>query len=439
MTKIMMRRRTALTLSLGLLATACSKPKVAIIGTQIPVLPDTGALNVSANAPPVSLPPAVALADWPQVLANAAHAPGNIAAPLGVSRHWVASAGQGGGYRQPLLASPILANGQVFTMDAAARVSAFSAADGTKAWHTVTRPKHASEPNIGGGIGYDQGRIYASTGYGELLAMDAGSGKILWRQTLDFPTRTAPMIAGGLVALVTQNDLLLTFDAATGAPGWRFTGQVLQNTGPAVAISGAPAFADGIVVAGFASGMLAALDANSGTTLWEQSLAAASGQAGSLNFSDIVAPPVISGGVVYALGMGNTAMAVDLHSGAKVWTHSASGSQAFCLAGGFAFLLDSTQTLSAIHADDGLVSWSLQMPAFGNMKKKKEPLLWAGPVLVNGMLVLSNSRGEIAMVDAVAGVIKSSAKLAGPADMAPIAAGGLLLQLTRDAKLTAYA
>ncbi|GLR67994.1 pyrrolo-quinoline quinone [Acidocella aquatica] len=439
MTQNMMRRRTALTLSLGLLAASCAKPKVTIIGTQIPVLPDTGALDVSASAPPVSLPPAVALADWPQVLGNAAHAPGNAAGPLGLTRHWVASAGQGGGFRQPLLASPILANGQVFTMDATAEVAAFSATDGARAWRTSTRPKHSTEPNIGGGIGYDQGRIYASTGYGELLALDAGTGKILWRQALDFPTRTAPMIAGGLVALITQNDLLLTFDAATGAPGWRFTGQVLQNTGATVAIAGAPAFADGIVVAGFASGMLAALDANSGAPLWEQSLAAASGQASSLDFSDIVAAPVIAGGVVYALGLGNTAMAVDLHSGAKVWTHSASGAQPFCLAGGFAFLLDSTQTLSAIHADDGLVSWSLPMPAFGNMKKKKEPLLWAGPVLVNGMLVLTNSRGEIALVDAVAGVIKSTAKLAGPADMAPIAAGGLLLQLTRDAKLTAYA
>ncbi len=438
MTKNMMRRRTALTLSLGLLAASCSKPKPAIIGTQVPVLPDTGGLNVSAEAPPVSLPPAAALADWPQLLGNAAHSPGNAAGPLDLGKHWMALVGQGGGFRQPLLASPILANGQVFTMDANAVVSAFSAADGSRVWRTVTRPKGVSEPNIGGGIGYDQGRIYASTGYGELLALDAGTGKVIWRQGLDFPTRTAPMIAGGLVALIVQNDLLLTFDAASGAPGWRFTGQVLQDSGATAAISGAPAFADGILVAGFASGLLAALDANSGTPLWEQSLAAASGQTSSLDFSDIVAAPVIAGGVVYALGLGNTAMAVDLHSGAKVWTHSASGSQPFCLSGGFAFLLDNTQTLTAIHADDGLVSWSLQMPAFGNMKKKTEPVLWAGPVLVNGTLVLTSSHGEIAMVDAVAGALKSTAKLAGPADLAPIAAGGLLLQLTRDGKLTAY-
>ena len=434
----MMRRRTATSLlMLGLLA-SCAKPKPKIIGTQIPVLPVVDGLDVAPDAPPVSLPPPAPLADWPQLLGNAAHMAGNAAGPNGLTPHWVASVGAPGFYRQPLQASPILANGMVYAQDANGVVSAFSASDGSHVWRTRTRPKHASEVNLGGGIGYDGGRIYASTGYGELLALDAGSGHIIWRQALDFPTRTAPMIAGGLVAVVVQNDLLLTFDAVSGTPGWRFTGQVGDPPPAAVAITGAPAFADGIVVAGFSSGTLAALDANSGTPVWEQSLASSFGQASSLDFSDIVAAPVIADGVVYAIGLGDTAMAVDLHSGAKVWTHSAAGAQAFCLSGGFAFLLDRSQTLTAIHADDGLVSWSLQMPLYKNMKKKKHPLLWTGPVLVNGSLLLTSSLGTLAMVDPVAGAISSVAKLAGPADMAPIAAGGLLVQLTRDARLTAY-
>jgi outer membrane protein assembly factor BamB len=438
MTQTMMRRRTATTLMLGLLA-SCSTPKPKIAGTQIPVLPETSGLDVAVDAPSVTLPPAVALADWPQQLANPAHTPGNAAGPVNFSRHWQTSVGEAGGYRQPLQASALIAGSQVFAQDANGNVTAFSLSDGSHIWRQNTRPKHATETNLGGGIGYDSGRIYASTGYGELLCLDAGSGKIIWRQTLDFPTRTAPVIAGGLVALVVQNDLLLTFDAGTGTPGWRFTGQVGDPPTASVAVTGAPAYADGIVVAGFASGMLAALDANSGTPVWEQSLASSDGQASTLDFSDIVAAPVIANGVVYAISLGSTALAVDLHSGVKVWSHNAAGTQPFCLAGGFAFVLDKTQTLSAIHADDGLVSWSLQMPLYEHPKKKKKPLLWAGPVLVNGTLLLTNNQGDVALVDAVAGTITAKAKLNGPADMAPIAAGGVLLQLTRDAKLTAYA
>jgi outer membrane protein assembly factor BamB len=435
----MMRRRTALTtLSLGLLA-SCSTPAPKIAGLQIPVLPDTGDLAVSANAPGVTLPPARALPSWPQPLANAAHAPGNVAAPTGLSVRWSTSVGMGGGFRQPLLASPVMAQGMVFAMDANAMVSAHAAVDGRRLWHAPTRPPHTTEQNIGGGLAYDNGRLYVSTGYGQLIAMEASNGKVLWRQTLEFPARTAPMVAGSLVALISQNDLLLTFDAHSGTPGWRFTGQLGTPGSTAVAVTGAPAFADGIVVAGFASGMLAALDANSGTPVWEQSYASSFGQASLLDFSDIVGAPVIANGVVYAISLGDTVMAVDLHSGAKVWSHNASGTQALCLAGDFAFVLDQTQTLYAIHTDDGLVSWALQMRPFHNMKNKTGPVQWAGPVLVNGMLVLTSSDGEIAFVDAVPGVLKTTAKLAGKAaDLPPIAAGGLLLQLTRDGKLTAY-
>lgn len=438
MTNNMMRRRTALSgLTLAFL-TACATKKSPIIGKQIPVVAVDSGMNVAVDAPAVALPPAAPLDSWPQSLADPAHAPGNISAPLNFKPVWGADAGAPGNYRAQLRASPLIANGQAFTMDSDAAVRGYALNDGHQLWHTNTRPKHNSIQNMGGGIAYDSGTIYASTGYGEVLALDAASGKILWRQPLLLPARSAPLVAGGLVAVVVYNDVLLTFDAATGTPGWRFSGNAGQPSGAAVGITGAAAYADGIIVAGFSTGTLAAIDAKSGTPLWEQSLAAGYGQASALDFSDIVAPPVIANGVVYALNLGDTFMAVDLHSGVKVWTKSASGTNAPAAAGGFLFLLDGQQMLYAIHADDGLVSWNLQLPQYKKPKSKGGPILWNGPVLMNGQLVLSNDHGEVAVVDAVAGKITQTAKLGAPADMPPIAAAGTLLQLTRNAKLTAY-
>lgn len=435
-----MNRRNALALSLGFAVAACAKTKPKIYGNQIPVLPVQNGMDVAVDAPAVTVPDASLLTAWPQPLGNAAHAVGNVSGPAEMAAKWRARIGEKGGYRQPLAASPVAAGGSVFTMDANGAVASFSASDGSQAWRRVTRPKQATQQNIGGGIAYDGGKIYASTGYGELLALDAASGHVLWRQALDFPAKTAPMLGGGLVALVVQNDLLLTFDAISGTPGWRFTGQVGTANGTAVAITGAPAFADGIVVAGFSSGTLAALDANSGTPLWEQSFEASFGQASALDFTDIVAAPVIANEVVYAIGLGNTAMAIDLHSGAKVWTHSATGTQPFCIAGDFAYVLDQGQKLYAVHADDGLVCWATQLPMFKNMKKKKgAAVLWSGPLMVNGALLLTNNLGQLGAVDALDGSLQAVSRLAGPADMAPVVVNGVLLQLTRDATLTAYA
>jgi outer membrane protein assembly factor BamB len=438
MTNTMMRRRTALSgLTLALL-TACGVKKAPIIGTQIPVVQADTGMDVAADAPAVTLPAATPLANWTQSVANAAHAPGNVAAPLNLKALWSAGVGAPGGYRATLVASPLVANGHVFTMDSDASVRGFALTGGGHLWETNTRPKHVTIHNMGGGIAYGSGKIYVSTGYSEVMAIDAGSGKILWRQPLLLPARSAPLVANGLVAVLIYNDILLTFDANTGTPGWRFSGNAGQPSGAAVGITGAPAYADGIIVAGFSTGLLAGIDANSGTPLWEQSLAAGYGQASALDFSDVVACPVIANGVVYAINLGDTFMAVDLHSGVKVWTHSASGTQVPAVAGGFVFQLDNQQVLYAVHADDGLVSWSLQLPAYKKPKNKTKPILWAGPVLVNGQLVLSNDHGEIALVDAVAGKLTQTAKLDAPADMPPIAASGMLLQLTRNAKLTAY-
>jgi len=52
--------------------------------------------------------------------------------------------------------------------------------------------------------------------------------------------------------------------------------------------------------------------------------------------------------------------------------------------------------------------------------------------------VLTSTLGDVITVDPVAAQISARHKLAGPADLPPIAVGGQLLQLTRDAILTAY-
>jgi hypothetical protein len=131
-------RRTVLALPLAL--AACDTPKPKIIGHQVPVLESLDALSLSVDAPPVILPPATALADWPQALANPAHAPGNAAGPTGMNIAWSTRIGAAGGYRQPLLSAPIVAENHVFAMDANGFVTAHSLTDGSRLWRADTRP-----------------------------------------------------------------------------------------------------------------------------------------------------------------------------------------------------------------------------------------------------------------------------------------------------------
>ena len=238
-------------------------------------------------------------ADWPQSGGNPAHLMGNV--QLGDLTHaWHRSIGEGGGYRQKITATPVVSGGLVFTMDSDGSVSAFEVASGSRHWNTDTQPKKDRSTNVGGGLAVAGDTVYASTGRGELLALNAGDGKITWRSPLDTPARSAPTVAENRLFVSTLDNRMLAF-SPDGKRLWNY-----QATSAATSVLGepAPAYSDGLVVGGFGSGDLVTLRADTGTLAWSDSLAAARGRTSLADLSAIRALPVISNNVVYAIGVG---------------------------------------------------------------------------------------------------------------------------------------
>ncbi len=186
-------------------------------------------------------------------------------------RSWNRSIGEGGGYRRKITATPAIAGGQVFTMDSDGAVSAFDVASGNRHWNTDTQPKKDRSTNVGGGLAAVGGTVYATTGRAEALALDARTGKIIWRSALETPARSAPTVVDNRLFVTTLDDRMLAFSTSDGKRLWSF-----QATAPATSVLGAPApaYADGLVVGGFGSGDLVTLRADTGTLAWSDSLAA---------------------------------------------------------------------------------------------------------------------------------------------------------------------
>ena len=81
-----------------------------------------------------------------------------------------------------LTAQPVVVGGRVFTLDSQARVSAFSTA-GAPLWSADLTPlADRAEDASGGGLAYADGRLYATLGFGELIALDPATGGRLWNQ-----------------------------------------------------------------------------------------------------------------------------------------------------------------------------------------------------------------------------------------------------------------
>ncbi|MEE3080643.1 MAG: PQQ-binding-like beta-propeller repeat protein, partial [Pseudomonadota bacterium] len=83
-----------------------------------------------------------------------------------------------------MTATPVIAEDMIFGLGADMRLTAANAHTGKKIWTIKVYLKGAEiEDGFGGGISYWGGQIFVATGFGELLAVDAKTGRINWRET----------------------------------------------------------------------------------------------------------------------------------------------------------------------------------------------------------------------------------------------------------------
>ena len=151
-----------------------AKKEKPLPGERIAVITDPTLTELdSAGAGPVSLPQQQANASWSQPGGTPSNNPGHLALSGDVRKVWSADAGTGSSSSGRLSAVPVVADGKVFTLDAAGRVSAFSSASGAKLWATSVTPENEkSKEGFGGGLALDGGRLYVATGYGTVVCLD---------------------------------------------------------------------------------------------------------------------------------------------------------------------------------------------------------------------------------------------------------------------------
>jgi outer membrane protein assembly factor BamB len=405
--------------------------KPPIHGNREPILSPARGLQVD-SASAIELPPVVDNPAWAQPDNGPSHVAGNFAG--GLTKAWGTDIGKGGDYRARFTAQPLIAGGSVFTMDTDGRIRAWELATGHAIWDTPTRPKKSKSGNLGGGISYADGRIYAATGRAEVLALDAGTGHVIWRKPIVAPARSAPTVVGNAMYFCTLDQRLIGM-STSGDQLWEY---VASHADLGVLASASPAFADGAVVAGFESGDLAAVRADTGSLNWSDNLGTLKGSASLLEFSTVRGAPVLDNGICYAIGLGGLMAALDLRSGRRVWERDIAGGNTPWLAGDTLYIVTAEQKAAAIAKDDGTVHWVTDLPRFENPKRTKGLISWTGFAMVAGKLVAVSTSSKMAVLDPTDGKLVSTNELEDQASLQPVVAQGTVLVLTDDARLTAY-
>jgi outer membrane protein assembly factor BamB len=406
-------------------------------GERIPVmLLERGiAADPGLASLPIQLPPPQRNAEWPQNGGTPGHAFHHLAANDDLREAWQADIGSGSAGTGQLLARPVVAQGHVFTMDAEGTVSAFDVRNGSLVWRYEPEDL-VDEVELGGGLAYDGGWLFATLSSGTVIGLNASNGSEVWRQALRLPLRAAPTIAGGRLLVVSADNQVYALDGETGQPMWRHTGFF---EGAGLLGGPSPAVGDSVVVVPYSSSEVFALRLDNGRPLWNDTVQRPRRTQALAEINDIDAMPVIQDDLVYIASYGGEMAAIDLRRGLRTWDIELTSTQTPWLAGDFIYVLTTRGEVVCLLRDNGRVRWVSPLPHLEDPDDAgSQPITWSGPILVGDRLLLAGSSGEALSMSPYNGEILGRIDLPGPAQMAPVAADGTIFILTEDAQLVAY-
>jgi outer membrane protein assembly factor BamB len=383
----------------------------------------------------VTLPPAAVNEAWAQPGGNASKSPGHVELGQGLSRIWTAKV-TGANPRARLAASPVMSDGRIYVVDTTARVTAFDANTGAQIWSNALEIEKDGKPSrFGGGVSATGTNVFATNGVGDVASLAADTGALVWKKRPAGPLRGAPTLSNGNVYVMTQDNQIYALRQSDGEAQWNEAGPVAAS---GIFGVGAPAAAQGTIIAGYSSGELAAYRYENGRSLWSDTLSRTAMSTSVSTLTDIDADPVIDRGRVFALGKGGRMASYELVSGQRIWEINIAGISTPVTSGEWVFVMTDEARLLCVARSTGKIRWISKLQRYKNEKKKKKPISWYGPVLAGGRLVITNSHGAVWSVAPDEGTATEILDVGNDVSLAPIVANNILYILDDSGRISAF-
>lgn len=316
---------------------------------------------------------------------------------------------------------PIIKNGKIFLLDAKGILECYDLISKKKIWEKRAFKRIYLKTYQNPKIGYFNGRIFAIAGSNEIVALSENDGNILWTKEISSIPISAPISDGKSLFVTTNDNKTYALSNEDGKLLWTSSG-----IGKTTAIFGAaePLFYKNSLIIAYSSGEIYALNKDSGEPLWSQDLNL--NKAGNSDFylNDVDATPLIKNDVIYTIGNGGLMMAINAKNGNYLWKRELAGIADFWAADEFLYVINNDEKLLALHKKSGAIKWSVQLPDFKNAKKPETKIIYNGVIMINGKLVLSDTRGKLLVVSALDGKIEQTFTIKEKIYHSPIAVNG---------------
>ena len=370
-------------------------------GKRYDILTFEDKLEVDSESAQISvvLGPIEKNSSWNQLGRTPNNSSGNLFLRDNLQPLWDARVGEGDDGYSILFSNLVSEGGKVFSLDSEGIIFSVDLATGQKLWKKKVVPKEESiNSNIDGGIALENGILIVSTSYGEMIALRAEDGSILWKVFLGIPAQGSPAIIENNIFQMTVNNSLIVIDLENGNELWRYAG----SYEPAI-LNGAssPAVDDNIVVFPSNSGELIAFNKNLGSIVWKTGL------------------------VIWDIPLKTTHNPV--------------------ISGNSLFVLTEDDVLVNIVRDTGGVRWMKDLKKANEFEEsslfssfKSDKTRCNGPILAANKLWISCLDGSIYSIEVNDGSIANIFKISSPIIFPPIVVEGVIMFYTKNARIYAY-
>ncbi len=217
----------------------------------------------------------------------------------------------------------------------------------------------------------DGPRILVGCGDGQLYALSADDGSLLWSYASGEELGSAPTVSNGMVFVLSNSDTLFALEAETGKWAWRYR---RESSGHEFAIRSvsSPLLAGDLAVAGFSDGSVVALRSKDGAVVWQHVTS------GSNELQDSDGSPQSDRQRVFVANYKDGLTALALQDGHILWQRALATASQLRLSRGTLFA-SAVGKLAAFNAYDGTPLW----------EKGTGSLTATGMLTFPGLLVVS--------------------------------------------------
>ncbi len=297
-------------------------------------------------------------------------------------------------------------------------VLALDAQSGRELW------RGSADARLSAGVGSDARFAAVVTREGDLVVFEQGLVK--WRKSLGVRVNTAPLVAGERVFVLGADRGVQAFDVIDGRKLW-----ALQRAGDPLTLTQTgvlAAFKDTLVVG--QGPRMAGVDPLLGTLRWEVPVGSPRGANEIERLADLVGPVARAGNTLCARSFQAAVGCVDADKGTLAWSKNIGGTDGVSADPQFVFGADASDRITAWKTATGEVAWSsdkLQYRGLGT------------PLSVGKTVVFGDEDGTVHWLSRETGEAQLRLPTDGSAIIAaPVIAATTMLVVTRKGGLFAF-